>query len=74
MRADVKALTHWVIYKGYQVRFTHRSAQLVTGILTTAEGTQLPFQYEPARQVVHLPGERLKINEFGWEVEREPSD
>jgi hypothetical protein len=72
MRADVKALTHWVIYKGYQVRFTDRSVQLVTGILTTSEGTQLPFQYDPARRTIRVAGELVKINEYGWEVEREP--
>lgn len=74
MRADVKALTHWVIYKGYQIRFASRTPQLVTGTLTTADGTQLPFEYDPVRQVIDLPGERLRINEYGWEVEREPRE
>ena len=36
MAVDVKALTHWIIYKGYKVRFTERTPTLVTGILTTA--------------------------------------
>jgi len=74
MSSAVKPLTHWVIYKGYKVRFTSRSAQLVTGILTTGAGATLSFQYEPALQIVHLPGEHIKINEFGWEIERVAHD
>lgn len=74
MHPNVKPLTHWVIYKGYRVRFTSRHTQLVAGILTTSEGAVLPFQYEPTLQIVRLPGEHIKINEYGWEVERIPYD
>ena len=70
MGPNVKPFTHWVIYKGYKVRFTSRSAELVSGVLTTVAGATLSFQYEPALQIVHLPGEQIRINEFGWEVER----
>ena len=74
MSSSVKPLTHWVIYKGYKVRFTSRNAQLIAGVLTTGDGAALSFQYEPDLQIVHLPGESIRINEFGWEVERVPHD
>lgn len=69
MRVDVKALTHWIIYKGYRVRFTQRGASAVAGILTAADGAEVAFTYEPATKTVHLPGESVRINDFGWEVE-----
>ncbi|HAJ36116.1 MAG TPA: hypothetical protein DCL15_10520 [Chloroflexi bacterium] len=69
MRVDVKALTHWVIYKGYRVRFTQRSIATVAGVLTTAGGAELAFTYDPATKTVRLPGESIRINDFGWEVE-----
>ena len=68
MRVDVKALTHWVIYKGYRVRFTQRSAA-VAGILTTPDGGELAFTYDPATRTVRVPGESIRINDFGWELE-----
>lgn len=69
MRVDVKALTHWVIYKGWRVRFTQRSTAAVAGVLTTAAGVELAFTYDPATMTIHLPGEAVRINDFGWEVE-----
>ncbi|HHY57882.1 MAG TPA: hypothetical protein GYA08_20875 [Chloroflexi bacterium] len=69
MRVDVKALTHWIIYKGYRVRFTQRDASAVAGVLTAADGVELAFTYAPATKTVHLPGESVRINDFGWEVE-----
>lgn len=65
----VKALTHWVIYKGYKVRFTSRSPQRVEGVLTTPAGAEIAFGYDPVAQAVDLPGERIRINDYGWEVE-----
>ena len=56
------------------LRFTSRHTQLVAGILTTSDGAVLAFQYEPTLQIVRLPGEHIKINEYGWEVERIPYD
>ena len=38
MRANVKPLTHWIIYKGYTVRFATRTPAEVTGTLTTPAG------------------------------------
>ncbi|MFO7631845.1 MAG: hypothetical protein R6W76_04850 [Caldilinea sp.] len=76
MRVDVKALTHWVIYKGYRVRFTDRRNQRAEGVLTTAEGAEIHFGYDAANRIVELSGERIRINEYGWEVEHmhdEPS-
>jgi hypothetical protein len=65
----VKALTHWIIYKGYKVRFTSRSPQRVEGVLTTPDGAEIAFDYDPVAQMVELPGERIRINDYGWEVE-----
>ncbi len=74
MRPNVKPLTHWLIYKGYTVRFQERHPEQVTGVLTTPEG-QVPFQYDPQRRVIHLPGQRIVINAYGWEVDKdEPED
>jgi len=70
MRVNVKALTHWVIYKGYTVRFTSRSPQRVEGVLSTPDGAEIVFGYDAVNQVVELPGERIRINEYGWEMER----
>ncbi|HQY93791.1 MAG: hypothetical protein WAU00_03625 [Caldilinea sp.] len=69
MRIDVKPLTHWVIYKGYRVRFTSRSAARVAGILTTQDGGEIDFIYDPATRMVQLPGAHICINEYGWELE-----
>ena len=69
MRVDVKALTHWVIYKGYRVRFTRRGADRVEGVLTAQDGVEFAFAYDPIAHCVHLPSERITINDFGWELE-----
>ncbi len=69
MAVDVKPLTHWVIYKGYKVRFTARSAGQAAGILTAPDGAQIAFAYDAADRVVTLPGERIRINQHGWELE-----
>ena len=71
MRANVKPLTHWVIYKGYTVRFSSRSPQQVAGMLITPEGN-IDFRYDPAGQVVILAGERITINSHGWGGVKEP--
>ena len=68
MRANVKPLTHWVIYKGYTVRFTARTAEQVAGLLTLPDGRQLAFRYDPVTRVVHLPGRQVTINDYGWEI------
>ncbi|MDQ3247985.1 MAG: hypothetical protein M3Q45_02140 [Chloroflexota bacterium] len=70
MRVNVKPLTHWIIYRGYKVRFTGRAATAVTGILTTPTGTQA-LHYDPTTCTVQLPGERITINEYGWELSKE---
>lgn len=67
LRANVKPLTHWLIYKRYNVRFSRRSPQEVTGTITTPENVEIPFRYEPQTQVIHLPDRRIHINEYGWE-------
>lgn len=69
MAVDVKPLTHWVIYKGYKVRFTERSAGRAAGVLTTPEGAQIAFTYDAGECMVTLPGERIRINQHGWELE-----
>ncbi len=67
VRANVKPLTHWLIYKGYTVRFTHRAADEVAGVLTTPEGS-VNFTYTPATRTVTLPERVVRLNEYGWEV------
>ena len=57
MAVDVKALTHWIIYKGYKVRFTERTPTLVTGILTTARAKS-PSAMCPKRGRSRCPWQR----------------
>jgi hypothetical protein len=68
MRANVKPLVHWAIYKGYTVRYHDRTPQRVTGVLTGPEGS-FAFEYEPATLRITLPESRVHINEHGWEIE-----
>ncbi|HXF62843.1 MAG TPA: hypothetical protein VNK95_14560 [Caldilineaceae bacterium] len=70
MRASVKPLTHWVIYKGYKVHFTARDAGSVAGVLTTPAG-KVPFHYDPAALRISLPDATITINEYGWEIGRQ---
>ena len=68
MRANVKPLTHWVIYKKYTVRFQTRGPQRVTGVLKTPAG-EIQFQYEPQAMCIQLPDKQIVINEHGLEME-----
>ncbi len=70
LRADVKPLTHWLIYKGYSVRFSQRRPDLVQGVITTPQG-ELPFDYAPQAMIIRLPERTIVINQYGWEVARE---
>lgn len=70
MNANVKPLTHWAIYKGYKLRFRSRAPERVAGVLTNAQGVELFFHYLPAERIVQLPDEEVRINDFGWEIER----
>jgi hypothetical protein len=70
MNVNVKPLTHWVIYRGYKMRFTSRAPDAVTGILITPAG-EIKFRYEPTALLVHLPDQRITINEYGWELNKE---
>ena len=67
-RANVKPLTHWLIYHRYTVRFTERAAGTVAGIITTPEG-QINFRYDAVGKIIHLPEKSIAINEYGWEIE-----
>ena len=71
-RANVKPLTHWLIYKGYTVRFTQRAATIVAGVLTTPAGP-LAFTYDPVTRAVTLPDRVIHLNEYGWEVTPDPT-
>jgi len=73
MRANVKPLTHWVIYKEYSVRFTARTAEAVAGWLTVPGGAQVAFTYDPGGRVITLPDRRITINDYGWEISSEPA-
>jgi hypothetical protein len=68
--ANVKPLTHWLIYKGYTVRFTRRAPAAVAGVLTTPDGDEVDFTYAPDTRTVHLPGQTIYLNEYGWEATR----
>lgn len=72
MRINVKPLTHWVIYKGYKVRFKERTPTVVTGVLTTGGG-EVPFSYDPVKQIITLLDAQVTINEYGWEVNKSTS-
>jgi hypothetical protein len=69
MRADVKPLTHWLIYRGYSVRFSRRRPESVQGVIATPEG-ELAFDYEPQSMTIHLPDRTVVINQYGWEIDR----
>jgi hypothetical protein len=70
MRSNVKPLIHWVIYRGYKVRFTRRAVDMVQGVLTTPDG-EISFEYDPVARVVCLPDTLVIINEYGWELKQE---
>lgn len=70
MRTNVKPLTHWIIYRGYKVRFTQRTPTQVAGILTTPTG-EVAFAYDPSTKTVHLGGEQIVINDYGWEMSKQ---
>lgn len=70
MRINVKPLTHWIIYRGYKVRFTQRTPGCVIGVLTRPDG-EVGFQYNPDTLCVDLPDERIIINQYGWELSKE---
>jgi hypothetical protein len=72
-KIDVKPLTHWAIYKGYKLRFRSRTPARVAGVLTSAEGTALDFTYAPDALTLHVGGEAIRINDYGWEMERWPA-
>ena len=40
------------------------------GVLTDAAGVERAFDYLPAERIVQLPDEEVRINDFGWEIER----
>ena len=66
MHADVKPLTHWLIYKGYKVRFRQRQPHLVQGVLTMPEG-EAKFTYEPGTMTIRLPNRTVTIDRYGRE-------
>ncbi|MBP7961142.1 MAG: hypothetical protein KBG20_01950 [Caldilineaceae bacterium] len=65
----LKALTHWIIYKGYKVRFRQRGKEEVIGTLSTPTG-DVPFVYHVSAMQVRLPDHWIIINEHGWELRR----
>jgi hypothetical protein len=71
MGVDVKPLTHWIIYRGYRVRFTVRQPTVVRGVLKTGAG-EITFTYDPLTLTITLPDERVMINQHGWELTKEP--
>jgi hypothetical protein len=73
MRSNVKPLIHWIIYRGYKVRFSRRAAGKVQGVLTKSD-EEIAFEYDPVALVVYLPDARITINEYGWELKQEQAD
>ena len=73
VKPNVKPLTHWIIYKGYRVRFTQRTPRQVTGILLTPMG-EVAFSYQPMTNVITLPDVTVTINDYGWEIEKASTD
>lgn len=69
-KIDVKPLTHWAIYKKYSLRFRSRTPERVTGVLTGGDGAAVPFDYAPQTLTVQVGNELIRLNEYGWEVER----
>ena len=69
MRANVKPLTHWAIYKHYKMRVTSRNTDQVDGIFTTPSG-EMSFEYNPIKMTIHMIGQIVQINEHGWETEK----
>ena len=74
MPGSLKPLTHWAIYKGYKMRFTRRAAAQVSGILTQPGGGELEFHYAPQARIITVGGQRIHIDEHGWEMENLCSD
>ena len=69
IKTDVKPLVHWAIYKGCKLRFRSRTREHVAGVLTWADGSEMDFEYLPDDRVLQMGGERIRMNEYGWEVE-----
>ena len=68
-RVNVKPLMHWLIYRHYTVRITHRAVDQVEGVITTPDGPR-DFRYDAVEQIVYLPERSIAINEHGWEIDR----
>ena len=69
MSGSLKPLAHWAIYKGFKLRFTHRAATEVSGILTRPDGDKLDFRYVPPERIITVGGRDIHIDEHGWEME-----
>ena len=67
MSASCKPLVHWAIYKGYKVRYTHRSPSQINGVLTTEDG-EVDFEFDPDALCISLPAGQITINQHGWEL------
>lgn len=67
-RVNVKPLMHWLIHRRYTIRITQRATDEVKGMITTPEG-KLDLSYDPVAMVVVLPEKRIRINEYGWELD-----
>ena len=70
MRANVKPLVHWAIYRGYKLRYTDRSPMSVQGILTTPDGAR-NFRYDPTNLIISVADQQITINHHGWELSQD---
>jgi hypothetical protein len=70
MRVDVKPVTRWIFARGYTVRFRERTPERVSGLLNTPAG-EVAFVYDPIRRTIDLPGEQVRIDEYGWPINQD---
>lgn len=65
---STKPLVLWAARKQWSLRFAERTPVEVAGIFTTPDGP-LHFRYEAESRRIHLSGETILVNEYGWEVD-----
>jgi len=65
---STKPLVLWAARKQWTLRFSRRTPAEVTGVFATADGP-LDFRYEQEGRRIHLSGEIILVNDYGWEVD-----
>ncbi len=65
---SVKPLARWAIVQQWTMRYTDRSAEIVTGIFNTPAGT-VPFRYARTPRTIFLPDRVVHLDDHGWEID-----